>query len=85
MFNSKNYIEKPIHLVSINSFGKLVLHYEAINHLKTLKSPISVLSIAGPYRTGKSFLLNSLISSSESLGHQIISNEVDNNYNETKF
>ena len=62
MFTSKNYIEKPIHLVSINSFGKLVLHYEAINYLKTLKSPLSILSIAGPYRTGKSFLLNSIIS-----------------------
>ena len=63
MYNSKNYIEKPIHLVSINSFGKLVLHYEAIAYLKALKSPLSILSIAGPYRTGKSFLLNSLISS----------------------
>lgn len=61
MFTSKNYIEKPIHLVSINSFGKLVLHYEAINYLKTFKSPLSILSIAGPYRTGKSFLLNSII------------------------
>jgi hypothetical protein len=63
MYNSQNFIEKPIHLVSINSFGKLVLHVQGINYLRTLSSPISVLSIAGPYRTGKSFLLNSLISS----------------------
>ena len=27
-----------------------------------MKGPIGILSIAGPYRTGKSFLLNSLIS-----------------------
>ncbi len=63
MFNQQNFIEKPLHLVSINSLGKLVLHAHAINYLRSLTSPISILSIAGPYRTGKSFLLNSLISS----------------------
>jgi hypothetical protein len=59
---TQNTIEKPIHLVSVNSFGKLVLHVEALQYLSSLPSPISILSIAGPYRTGKSFLMNSLIS-----------------------
>jgi len=64
---SQNLVEKPIHLVSVNSFGKLVLHVEALHYLQSLPSPISILSIAGPYRTGKSFLMNSLISTDTNL------------------
>jgi hypothetical protein len=63
MYNSQKYKEKPIHLVSVNSLGKLVLHIEGVQFLRELTAPIAIMSIAGPYRTGKSFLMNSLISS----------------------
>lgn len=34
---------------------------EAIEFLKSIEGPIGVVSVAGLYRTGKSFLLNRMI------------------------
>ena len=66
MHLSQNYIEKPINLLSFDSLGHAILNKSALALIESIPKPISILSIAGPYRTGKSFLLNSLISGSGS-------------------
>ena len=38
--------------------GKLVLNDRALNYIESIKEKICVLSVIGPYRSGKSFLLN---------------------------
>jgi len=60
--NSKQFDDKPIQLVSINSFGKLVLHAEGVAFLRTLTPPIAIATITGPVKTGKSYLMNQIIS-----------------------
>jgi type II secretory ATPase GspE/PulE/Tfp pilus assembly ATPase PilB-like protein len=60
--NNTNYIERAIQLVSINSFGKLMLHAEAVDFLRSLNSPTAITTITGPTNTGKSFLMNQLVS-----------------------
>lgn len=65
MYKPQNYIEKPINVLSFDSFGHAILNQEGISIIESIQKPISILSIAGPYRTGKSFLLNSLISAQE--------------------
>jgi hypothetical protein len=42
----------------INSEGKVELNENTLKIISNFKENISVLSIIGPYRTGKSFLLN---------------------------
>jgi hypothetical protein len=41
--------------------GKYTVHAEAVDFLSNLSGPISVVSIAGPYRTGKSTFLNRVL------------------------
>lgn len=60
--NNKKYIQRAIQLISINSFGKLMLHAEAVDFLRSLNSPIAIMTITGPINTGKSFLMNQLVS-----------------------
>lgn len=69
--NSKNYLEKAIQLVSLNSFGKLMLHAEGVDFLRSLNAPVAVATITGPAQTGKSFLMNQLISKQDAfeVGH----------------
>lgn len=69
--SSKKYQEKAIQLVSVNSHGQLVLQAEAVAFLRSLTPPISVVSVSGPTQTGKSFLLNQILSQSNafSIGH----------------
>jgi Guanylate-binding protein, N-terminal domain len=40
---------------------EFVFHEEAIHFLKTVKNHIGVVSVAGHYRTGKSYLLNRVL------------------------
>ena len=40
---------------------RIVLSKEAVKVLSEIKEPVSVVAVAGLYRTGKSFLLNSLV------------------------
>ena len=35
-----------------------ILHPEGLSFLNSIQSPLAVLSVAGMYRTGKSYLLN---------------------------
>lgn len=51
-------MNRAILLVDIEESGKCRINPEAVEMLRSLPSPISVISVAGLYRTGKSFLLN---------------------------
>ena len=47
-----------IQLASYNKEGKICLHKDAINQLEQIKKPVAVLTICGPYRTGKSYYVS---------------------------
>lgn len=53
--------EKAIPLITFANNGKLEFNPEAKNVLKKIDGPISVIGVAGKYRTGKSYLLNQVI------------------------
>ena len=55
------YKEKAIPLVTVDPSGKYILQDEAIDFLRSLQGPIGVISVAGLYRTGKSYLLNRML------------------------
>jgi hypothetical protein len=40
---------------------KLVLQEEGLAALSNINGPISIVAVIGPYRSGKSFLLNQLL------------------------
>lgn len=61
MYSCQNYIENPIKLISFDSIGHAIIHEQAIAVLKHFPRPISIVSITGPFRSGKSSLLNCLI------------------------
>ena len=67
---SKTYTIKQIERNS------LVINEEAVKILEGITNPICVIVVVGPYRSGKSYLLNQLIPSKESvfeLGHTMVS------------
>ena len=47
-----------IQLCRVTENGKIHLNRFALENLSMIRKKIGVLAIAGPYRTGKSFLLN---------------------------
>ena len=49
---------EPILLLDFDTNGKIVLNTKALKFLSSIDTNIAVLTIAGPYRTGKSYLLN---------------------------
>lgn len=56
------YIDEPISLLSYNQVSRgFSVNPEAIEFLKSLGSPVAVISVAGLYRTGKSYLLNRVL------------------------
>ena len=55
------YKEKAIPLVTVDQDGKYVFQEEAAEFLRSLQGPIGVISVAGLYRTGKSYLLNRML------------------------
>ena len=55
------YKEKAIPLVSVDPTGKYIFQEEAADFLRSLQGPIGVISVAGLYRTGKSYLLNRML------------------------
>jgi hypothetical protein len=55
------YKEKAIPLVTVDANGKYALQDEAVEFLRSLQGPIGVISVAGLYRTGKSYLLNRML------------------------
>lgn len=48
-------------LVVHSQSGHLEITPQGIEALSSIKSSISVISMTGPYRTGKSFALNSIL------------------------
>ena len=58
------YRERPIQLVDIKDDGIFEITSEGISFLSSLKNQsLSVLSVTGPYRSGKSFLANLIMNS----------------------
>jgi len=53
--------ERPICMISIDPSGNFLLQQEALTIIKNIKKKLAVITIAGQYRTGKSFLLNRLL------------------------
>ena len=51
---------KPIQLISTNN-NKFVLNNNALHLIENINGPIGVISVVGPYRTGKSFIMNRLL------------------------
>ena len=41
--------------------GKYMFQEEAVNFIRSVPGPIGVISVAGLYRTGKSYLLNRML------------------------
>ena len=54
-------IDEAIQLVEIDDKGTCKLNPIAMDIIKGIKTKIGVISVVGPYRTGKSFLLNRLL------------------------
>lgn len=50
--------EKAIPLITFSNSGELSLNPEAMQILSSIQGPLSVIGVAGKYRTGKSYLLN---------------------------
>ena len=53
--------EEPILLIDIDENGQCSLNPTALNIIKNIQGPVSVIAVAGLYRTGKSYLLNRII------------------------
>ena len=49
----------------------LILNKDALDLVRSIKKPVAVLSICGPYRTGKSYILSRMLGRSDAfhLGH----------------
>lgn len=41
--------------------NKFVVNSQALDYLSSLDKPLSVISVSGAYRTGKSYLLNEIL------------------------
>lgn len=54
-------VDEAIQLVEINDKGVCKLNPKAIAIISGIKTKVGVISVVGPYRTGKSFLLNRLL------------------------
>ena len=53
--------DAPVPLVTVGDGGLLVAHPQGLRVLRGVKGRMSVIAVAGKYRTGKSYLLNRLI------------------------
>lgn len=72
------YQEKPLTLVSEDSkngstllilypnFLEFILNTEALDFIRTVPEPLAIISVAGLYRTGKSYLLNRMLLNTKS-------------------
>lgn len=56
-----NREKKSVQLVSLSDQGSLRLNQNALDILRNIEKPVAVLSICGPSRTGKSYLLSMML------------------------
>ena len=56
---------KSVQLVSLSDLGDLRLNQDALDILRKIEKPVAVLSICGPSRTGKSYLLSKMLGSKD--------------------
>lgn len=56
---------KKVLLLQFPKDGLLHLHPDGLSFLESIAGPVSLVSVIGPYRSGKSFLLNQLTRTSE--------------------
>mmetsp|Transcript_1314 Transcript_1314/g.1976 ORF Transcript_1314/g.1976 Transcript_1314/m.1976 type:complete len:116 (+) Transcript_1314:140-487(+) len=62
MVDSNNMHEEALPFVLYNpAVGKFEINEETREFLRSLEGPIGVLSVAGMYRSGKSYLLNRVL------------------------
>ncbi|XP_067317275.1 guanylate-binding protein 1-like [Anolis sagrei] len=54
------HMDHPLCLIENRPDGRLVLQEEALAVLRRIRQPVVVVAIVGPYRTGKSYLMNRL-------------------------
>ena len=57
--------DEPIQFIGIDEEGKCTINKRATDLLSKIKTRVAVIAVAGPYRTGKSFLLNRLLGRQE--------------------
>ena len=50
-----------IPLITNDDNGRFQVHEEAVEILNAIEAPLAIIAVAGMWRTGKSFLLNSLL------------------------
>ena len=63
--NFKNPINgKAVQLISQTN-GRLVLNNRCAELIKSIKGNVGIISIIGPYRSGKSYIMNRLLNRSE--------------------
>eukprot|EP00826_Nyctotherus_ovalis_P047029 TRINITY_DN5361_c0_g1_i1.p2 TRINITY_DN5361_c0_g1~~TRINITY_DN5361_c0_g1_i1.p2 ORF type:complete len:468 (-),score=136.33 TRINITY_DN5361_c0_g1_i1:233-1636(-) len=53
--------ERPVHFIAMDSAGKFFIQEEALAMIRGIKKKVAVITVAGQYRTGKSYLLNRLL------------------------
>lgn len=53
--------ENPVPFLTSGENGRFEVHEEAKKLLGAIEGPLAVVAVAGLWRTGKSFLLNSLL------------------------
>ncbi|CDW74480.1 guanylate-binding n-terminal domain containing protein [Stylonychia lemnae] len=53
--------DEPIQFIQIDDKGKCKINHSAFDMLSKITTKIAIICVAGPYRTGKSFLLNRLL------------------------
>ncbi|XP_067318167.1 guanylate-binding protein 1-like [Anolis sagrei] len=54
------HMDRPLCLIENHLDGRLVLGEEALAVLQRIRQPVVMVAIVGPYRTGKSYLMNRL-------------------------
>jgi len=54
-------IDQAIQLIEINDAGRCKINKQAMAIIKGIKTKVGIISVVGPYRTGKSFLMNRLL------------------------
>lgn len=60
--NDNLYKEEALVLIKYNPDNKLYeINQEAVQLIKSIPAPIGIITVAGLYRTGKSYLLNRML------------------------